>query len=333
MAAASSPSASQVYEAYRKDVQSYINAADEFRKIIERVLSASDVGGTVSARHKDPVELYNKQRKKGYSNPWIDCPDLAGARVIVPIVTDKQVVVDALKASAELEIFEIEDQRTDASPDALRYAGLHVHLRAPGVEDCRGRAIRCEVQIRTAAEDSWAQTEHKYIYKKSSKLSAETRRVFSRLLVLIELFDQELAKGVDMVKLEPSFGQFSLAQHLSAEFQSLTGLPGNSDLTLENVEHVHVAGGHTIEELRETVDKFLGSNRASLEELLDKHGPRSEGFDIDSDWITSQPEVILLLALLDDDEYQLHNALDGSDLFTFVEPLAIWSDHPGFLRA
>ncbi|MFS0895011.1 hypothetical protein [Microbacterium sp. 179-I 3D3 NHS] len=332
MAAADEPRA--VFEAYRANEAAYLAARDELERRIREALTAVGIRPSmIVSRAKDAVELYKKQRRKAYVDFWATCPDVIGVRVVVSVAGDKIAAQQALEASDDLEVFKVEDQAQDADPNLLAYHGLHVHVRAHDLVGADGAAIRCEVQIRTLAEHAWAETEHRYLYKKSDGIPKGVRRIFRRLLVLVELFDEELQKGVELVKKSPAFARHNFLRSLEQRFAGMTTEVGDERLTKDVLETLARNGYDDVVVLNELVATYLDAHEDDARKILELHGANSDGFDPDDAWILTQPESILLLALLDQDEYQLAAALQGEDLSHYVEPLARWADHPGFFRA
>jgi len=326
-------SPSDVFNTYSSQFTSYEAAAEGITDVIRSELAKFRIPfHQANGRAKNPLELFKKQRRKRYANPWSECPDLVGARIILPESSLKSVVVDTLRASSTLEVLDVEDQVATARPDELRYQGLHVHVQHPDFIGVDGQPIRCEVQIRTIAEHAWSETEHSYIYKKPIDLPPQVARIFSRLLVLVELFDQELAKGVEQVKALESYQRLELARHLEQLLQPYAPSPADLSLSMETIEELTLSGHGSTAELGALADRFVSERSPTLAELMSAHGPGAPAFDISVDWILSQGESILLLALLDKDEYALGSSLAGSDVYPTVEALALRTGHTGFLQ-
>lgn len=322
-----------LYAAYVVQEDIYRAAALEIESRIKLALASATVPvHQVSARAKDAIELFKKQRRKNYTDPWKDCPDLVGARVIVADSTQKSLVIDSLTAIADVTILEIEDQSVDADPAQIAYRGLHVHLSFSDISNVRGEAIRCEVQIRTIAEHAWSETVHHYVYKTPISISPEIQRTFNRLLVLVELFDQELARGASEVVALEEFALLQLSRHLESALQDFVRTPSDTMLSIESIGDLVRAGFGSTEHLRELADDYVTGHRDDIAALMTTFGPGAEGFDVANDWMLSQGESLLYLALLDHDDFALGNALDGSDLYRFVEALALRTGHDGFAR-
>lgn len=164
------------------------------------------------------------------------------------------------------------------------------------------------------------------MYKKG-EVPDQLRRHFNRLVVLMELFDKEIEEGVTMAKELPGFRRLELSHALEHSITDITKSPNDQVLTMEAIEQLEGIGfGNSTELLS------LSSHADELTSVMEEHGPEASGHDVSRDWIFSQGESILFLALLEEDEYRLSNALQGSDLYTLAEPLAIASGHTGYLR-
>lgn len=326
-----SAEAVSAFNEYREAVGLYDAAAVEFSARIERAIGRTAVRPVVvTARPKDPVEFFKKQSRKNYENPWRDCPDLVGVRVVVSLASDKKQTVESLFEFGGFANVDVEDQAIGADPLRLDYRGLHVHLLAEDLLGVDGVPIPCELQIRTVAEHSWAETEHKFVYKKSDHLAPEVQRIFRRLLALVELFDDELDRGVAMIAATEEFGRLRLLRFLETEFANLAGTLGDEHLSREVLAILAEAGYSNSEELRVVVSDYLSGHRGDVESLLASHGSSSPTFEVDRHWLLSQPELLLFVALMKTDEYRLATALAGYDLFQYVEPIALWTDSPGF---
>lgn len=310
------------YQAQAQDVERYITECINERGVLK---------AAVSARAKQPLELFKKQMRKNYRDPWAECPDIIGARVIVGTISEKSEVVDSLQASPFFEVIEVEDQEETSDPSEIRYRGLHVHVKSDAVKRPDGTPMQCEIQIRTAAQHAWAETEHRYIYKKG-QVPDDVKRHFNRLLVLMELFDIELNNGVEMARELDGFRRLELSQYLEVTVNQITHVPGDAHLTMTVIEHLESAGLGSATELRAIAEVYMRDHSEEVRKILREHGPHSESHDVSSDWITTQGELILMLALLHKDEYQLSNALQNSDLYQPVENLALATGHMGFLR-
>ncbi|WP_323958882.1 hypothetical protein GC088_10010 [Arthrobacter sp. JZ12] len=319
-----------VYEAYLEAFEDYQSAAELYESALRSITDDLDFKlHAIKVRPKDALSLFKKQQDRRYQDPWVQCEDLVGARLTVSLGSEKQQIVLALDGS-DLEVINIDDKELSRDPRKLVYGGLHVQVALPGLENRRGDAITCEVQIRTIAEHTWAETEHRYIYKGPSGIPDPTRRIFSRLLALVEILDEELVRGVkDVSKLE-SFARLRLAQKLEQEFSTMYQGPFSTQLLHESLDTLDELQLYSIEKLHEIFDSYMAVHRSSARRIVELHGPQSDTFDVTNDWIITQPESLLYMALLKENPYGLGIVTKDSELQDLIRPLALWSNARGF---
>ena len=335
-----SKSPAQYYQEFTDNAHLYSNAAREYERFLAGSVGELPIQPPeLKVRPKDGLSLFKKLQKKvkdgkEYKNPWVDCADLVGARITVALTSDKTRVLAMLmeaEAKGLISGVEVDDKELDRDPKSLHYSGLHVQVYLPGLVNHKGDRITCEIQIRTAAEHTWAETEHRYIYKGPSSIPSETRRIFSRLLALVELLDHELDRGATSVAELESYALLRLAQLLEVEFRKVSDGAFSSELTQHAVSGASELGLYDTAGLLQCVKQYTSTNRDAVRQLLDKHGPNSPSFDVESDYLLSQPELLLYLAMLDDNPHGLGMKLENSDMYEPVKRLALRTGARGFL--
>ena len=75
----------------------------------------------------------------------------------------------------------------------------------------------------------------------------------------------------------------------------------------------------------------MAQHSDTVRHLFTTFSPDTSAFNVSTDWFLHQAEALLVLALLDEDEYRLGTALEDSDLYRPVESIALRTDHPGFV--
>jgi ppGpp synthetase/RelA/SpoT-type nucleotidyltranferase len=221
----SQPPINEIFQQHRAEVRFWERVAslmaDELRKIVRYTRTPAKV----EARAKTTGSVIGKAYRKGESS-WhlADFADLAGARVLVPFESDIEPIVSEIVGHPDLAI--LRDETKVRRPDELTYQARHLDVQlspefAQSPEDFGDRAVRCEVQIQTLAQNLWANLSHLVTYKRI--LPAEVHSRVNRLVVLCELFDDEatesraLALGaVDTVGV--------IADELQRYFFGLTGV-------------------------------------------------------------------------------------------------------------
>lgn len=309
----------------------YVDAQAEYDEVLGRITqdltdllrSHGITPHLVQSRRKDPISLLVKQRSKAYPVPWTDCKDILGLRIIVALASEKLRVRDVLGSKPEVfDVVKIEDKEADRDYRQLRYGGLHLDVVHKGLSTCLSSIVGFEVQIRTIAEHTWAETEHAYIYKGPSEIPSSTKRQFARVLALVELMDMELDRGVEAVSSLKSYEFLALNNLLTTAAEDIGMGPGSPLMTVENVEELSRLTEMEPRALSELVENFLAGHIGELKKVFDTIGPRSASFDVSRHLLAAQPEMILVAALLDSNTFDLSNRLVHTDLYEAVRPIA-----------
>ncbi len=316
----------------------YVVHREEYRRVLREI--STHVSATLRAagikphkievRDKEPLSLFVKQgkppkdsdRPTRYENPWEECSDLLGVRIIVQLASEKWPVADAFESSDEFTVLDIDDKEASREVKALTYAGLHLDLLCKWAETPLSKKVRCEVQIRTLAEHTWAETEHEFIYKGPEEIPKKTQRQFARVLALVELLDQELDRGVRSVSQLPSYAVLKLSKALSEDAKDLGWTHGSRSLSLENLDEICARTDRTPDDLAELARKFKTDSRPELDKLQATIGPKSLRFDVKMHALAAQPECILVAALLAENPFQVKEQFESSDLYDQVHSIA-----------
>lgn len=125
-------------------------------------------------------------------------PDTVGGRIVVFVLSHLPLVDNALRTNPRLQICETKPNQPVAylRSDVKRrlglthlqqrdkpsgYSSLHYVARLKIQEPFRGWSPWFEIQVRTLAEDVWAEIEHQLGYKPRKRTSLEVRRQFTVL--------------------------------------------------------------------------------------------------------------------------------------------------------
>ena len=313
----------RTFNSYLTALTEYESAISQIHKRVESALASFGLKPhKIESRCKDPLSLFVKQGTKNYVTPWTDCSDLLGVRVIVQLSSDKARVLQAVEQTDDLGILEVDDKELDRDYKELAYAGLHLDVHCNGMTTSLSDSLRCEVQVRTVAEHTWAEIEHEYIYKGPGLIPKETQRQFARVLALVELMDIELDRGVRTVSELDSFSILRLTRFLSQSAHDLGWGRGSHHLSLQNVEEICHRTSIRPTDLEQMTSSFISEKKSDLYAMQEKIGPRSAYFDVRVHLLAAQPEALLIAALLDENAYKLATDMQQSDLYQQIVPIA-----------
>ena len=122
---------------------------------------------SVTSRIKSPDSTRHKLARHGLpytiDNVMNNLHDIAGVRIICKYITDIYHVRDLLLKSDRYAFIKEKDYIKTPKPSG--YRSLHLIVETDVSVDGENRKIRCEIQLRTSAMDSWASLEHNMRYK------------------------------------------------------------------------------------------------------------------------------------------------------------------------
>ncbi len=103
--------------------------------------------------------------------------DIVGARLVCPFIDDVYDMVELIKKSDLLQIYEIKNYIQE--PKKSGYQGIHVLVGIPVRMGERIKYVKGEIQVRTVAMDAWAAAEHRLKYKPkgNGKLDKEAKEM------------------------------------------------------------------------------------------------------------------------------------------------------------
>ena len=152
-------------------------------KIIEKEKKSKGLRSPIhsfTSRIKSPVSIQKKLHKQGLSysiEAVVDnLNDVAGVRVICEYISDIYLVRNLLLSGELFTLVKEKDYIKNPKPNGYRSLHLIVEVMVHLTEG--PKKVRCEIQLRTSAMDSWASLEHNMRYKKDLP---ENKRINNKL--------------------------------------------------------------------------------------------------------------------------------------------------------
>lgn len=150
----------------------------------------------ISSRVKSPESILEKMQRKNI--PFtMSCMmnyihDIAGIRVICPLISDVYYVGKMLANQSDIEVIETKDYIT--SPKKNGYRSLHLIVMVDVYFSDQKRRVPVEIQIRTIAMDFWASLEHQLRYKKDREFTEEMENELKTCAELMSDADVRMQK-------------------------------------------------------------------------------------------------------------------------------------------
>lgn len=165
-------------------------------RVIGRIKTPEDVFEKVDRPNRVPVppQIVSLEQLES------EITDIVGVRVILDYLSDVWRFIEIINSSPIWEEVAPDENYIDP-PQPNGYRSYHL-LKWTPVKDAN--PCRCEIQVRTANQDSWATKTHKLIYGKRMKLNGDPvkrslmtiSRTISDLLYSCDILADEVREGV-----------------------------------------------------------------------------------------------------------------------------------------
>lgn len=185
---------------------------------------------SVTSRVKERSTLAEKLGREGKQYARLEeITDVVGIRVITHYEDEVDVVGRIIEREFSVDLENSTDKRKVLDPDRFGYLSLHYvcglsKSRLELAENRRFAGLKCEVQIRSILQHTWAEIEHDLGYKSAQVVPGPIRRRFSMLAGLLELADQQFAQIRDELA--------SYQQRVSGEIASAPSAVGIDPISL-----------------------------------------------------------------------------------------------------
>jgi len=298
----------------------------DYRRTVSGLLRGKVPEHYVLGRVKTPRSLIRKLRERPNDpRTWASITDKVGIRVVCTTKTDCK---SAIELICDGPWTVLKNERMKGKHDRLFYPGTHIEIQDPDALDHAGTPICCEVQIRTRAQDAWAVASHKLIYKGVVTPPKRMRRLVDRLTIFVEVFDDEIHRLFKARAKLPMYAEALALEHLETVYEQITTEPaeGATDLSVlailmrayDDTEQAHFS---------ELIDNYCGP-RPDLAELVRAHSHLSETYRDNTDWLFTQPEVLVVLERAHAKPYRLLHAIQNTDLDDVVRATCISAGAP-----
>lgn len=280
----------------------------------------------VIGRVKTPRSLIRKLRERpNEPRTWESITDKVGVRVICTTKADCKAATELICAGPWTVL---KKERKKGKHDRLFYPGIHIEIEDSALVDHAGVPICCEVQVRTRAQDAWAVASHKLTYKGVIKPPKKMRRLLDRLTIFVEVFDDEVHRLFRARAKLPMYSQALALEHLETAYEHLSGEPaeGAKDLSVVAIL-MHSYDETETSRFNELIDAFCDTH-AELPDLIRSHSHTSETYNDNTDWLFTQPEILVALERANNKPYLLLSSVQNTDLEEVVRAVCTSAGTP-----
>jgi ppGpp synthetase/RelA/SpoT-type nucleotidyltranferase len=243
----------------------------------------------VTGRAKDVASFVTKAFRKQYTDSWTQTTDKAGLRITTFYERDIDAAVARVLAMYP-DGATIEDKRSELDVAELGYLGVHVTATVRGDGD---EPLTCEIQVRTAAQSSWAVMSHHLLYKPDLQLPVPVRRALYRLLALVELFDSEVERAMKEFSELPAHALAMVRGAAERAYYEFAVDEYDQQLTLTVLDALRSAfhdaelAGYAVQ-----LEEFVDANRERIADRLARYR------GLTAHPVLSQPEALVLFERL-----------------------------------
>jgi ppGpp synthetase/RelA/SpoT-type nucleotidyltranferase len=315
--------ASEAVSRFSAEWQRYQDAAEAVAVRVRHTADDAKIHCTVTPRAKDVRSFHKKIFAKNYTNPWQQVTDKAGVRAVVDIARNVDQLVERLQGEFDEDVVSVEDKREVLDPERLSYSGVHVQVVAQHASNDY-EAIECEVQIRTAAQDAWSIISHQLLYKPLLDLPPQLQHSIYRLVALVEMFDEEVQRVMDLLPSLPGSEVVDLLGIAENKYLEVAHSPSNRQVGVKILQAI--AGSIDPSEranYTELLEAFVNSERETLDSLFADYGPHSAVSYVPSYLLFGQAESLIILERLNARPFLLAAKWRESEMpYDYLETLA-----------
>lgn len=180
-------------EEFNKRYENYQRMGEKLCTDLESSLKKAEIEFvSVFYRIKKFDAFRKKVERRGYREPFEECLDICGVRIIYYFYSDlydiEKVIFD------ETEVVDTIDKSGIIETDRFGYRSFHYivklkdkWLKMPTFRELDG--LKAEVQVMTVTMHSWAEIQRKLAYKKIEDIPNQFSRKFLRISSLFEMAD------------------------------------------------------------------------------------------------------------------------------------------------
>lgn len=292
-----------------------------WRSQIEDAAREFDLSVMVSGRVKSYRSVLGKVRRKpGVVRTWDSLGDLVALKAVFPTNRAAQKFTGWVD---EQERWTPQLDTKPSAPDELKYQSMQFDLTDPHITDSRGVPLKIELQVRTAAADAWYVVDHRLRYKGTVDLPDDLKRKLLRLIVLTELFDDEVEAVLTNQAELPEYAAARLYERITAEADRLTGgfaSGSRPEGLLELLLQAYTP--QEIDQLDGRLTAFLTEHSEGLRAVIADHTFGSDAFVEDRDWLYYEPESLLIAERALTRPAMLTARCKGADFEYLIESMA-----------
>lgn len=184
----------ELVKKYFENLSDYEQLCSEVAYILKKKIKQKGIEiSSITSRTKSLKSCIEKFDRKKYKNPFDECTDFAGIRIIYLYKSDLNKIEQIIRKEF---IIDDKDEKLDENGlESFGYNAVHylvrINEKMSGARYDDLKNLICEIQVRTVSQDAWAILAHHLIYKKESDIPKELQNNLKQLSGLFGTADNE----------------------------------------------------------------------------------------------------------------------------------------------
>lgn len=274
-------------EWYDKNVKTYDKYAQCVHGLLETLLKEESIPyQSISYRAKERNSFLKKCENKEYTSIK-QIMDIAGIRIIAYTVGDVERICSLIEQEFAVDQENSGNKAEQLKKDQIGYLSVHYIVTLPSerakLKEYRAYAgLKCEIQVRTLLQHTWAEFEHDRGYKFVGILPSKIERRLYLLAGMLEMADLEfqdlsdeieaygkqVAENTKQGNLDISIDSISLQEYMRERFPWVEPSPSLTEV----IGELNDMGIQTLKELESLISDSL------IEESKDWKNLAYDGF-------------------------------------------------------
>lgn len=240
-----------------------------------------------------------KQVREGRVPTYDGIVDKVGVRIIVRFLPEVELAVAALKNT--FNCTKIDYKHEAQKTNEFGYESCHVDVFLPENHEQHVKFGKygAELQVRTLAQDLWAEMAHELSYKSIFRVSAPElqdridRRIYI-LSALVESADMEFSRINKEVADAPGAEQLNILRTLESQFFKHVSRPYDLEMSMETISVLRKIDQRPVHLLAAELEKFEVKHRVRLSHIF-----LDQMTNEDRSVFLFQPESLLIFETLE----------------------------------
>lgn len=281
-------------------------AYDRFRsavtETVEQTLKNVGIPARVTSRLKAIDSLVRKamkQAKEGRTPTFDSIVDKVGLRAVVRFKEEVEEAVVALRAAFHCTKVEFKSEGRHLNEFGYQSCHMDILLRLDHPHYSFFQAFPAELQVRTLAQDLWADMAHELSYKSvlrdiaPDRQKALDRRIYI-LSALVESADMEFSRINEEILGAPGAEKLLLLRALEREYFKFTSHPYDPEFSMDCIEVLISINPRPLHEAKEDLAHFSENHKVRLAHIFSDQAGNQ-----DRSVFLFQPEAILIFEYLE----------------------------------